>query len=104
MTKYEEEHQWYTNKELFEQLVDLNKDFESLRGEMKETRILIKQYNGLKEQVEEAKKDTAVLKERVGTIENREQGKSTAWDNIRNWGGWVFGFVTLVILIYNQII
>lgn len=100
----DERREWYNNRELFEKLIKLSEDFVDLRGEMRETRSLIKQYNGLREEIEEVKKDSAVIKEKVATIVNKEKGKDSVWDNLRNWGGWIFGFLTLVILIYNQII
>lgn len=98
-----EENQWYSNKELFEKLTDLSRDVVVLRGEMKETRTLIKQYNGLREEIELVNKESAVMKEKISTIINREDGRNGVWENLRNWGGWIFGFLTLVILIYNQI-
>ena len=96
--------EWYNNKELYEKLAGLSEDFVELRGEMRETRTLIKQYNGLREQIETVKKDNAVIDQKINTIVHKEEGKDGVWDNLRNWGGWIFGFLTLVILIYNQII
>lgn len=99
-----EKHQWYTNKELFERLGDLRDDFSELRSEMRATRSIIKQYNGLREELGVFKNEHNELKEIVQTIINEESGKNSVLENLRNWGGWVFGLITLLILIYNQIL
>lgn len=104
MTNGNSREDWYNNKQLFEKLIRLSEDVVELRGEMRETRSLIKEYNGLRKQIEEVKKDNAVIGEKISTIVHKEEGKDGVWDNLRNWGGWIFGFLTLVILIYNQII
>lgn len=100
----EDRHQWYSNKEIYEELTNISKDFITLRGEMKETRILIKQYNGLREEIEKVSKEHAVTNEKVRTILNVQAGRNGVWENLRNWGGWIFGLLTLIILIYNQTI
>lgn len=104
MSENRERDQWYSNKEIYERLMDISKDFISLRGEMRETRTLIKQYNGLREEIEKVSKEHAITNEKVKTILNVQAGRNSVWDNLRNWGGWIFGFLTLIILIYNQII
>lgn len=39
--------QWYSNKELFEQMLSMKDDIQSLRAEMRETREIIRLYTGI---------------------------------------------------------
>jgi hypothetical protein len=43
-----DENQWYTNKDLFEMFNNIKNDIQKLSLEMKETKILIRDYNGLR--------------------------------------------------------
>src|SRR5699024_12841676 len=106
MSKYisKDENQCYTNKELIEKINSLSENFIELRGELRETKSHIKQYNGLREEIERIDKDSEVMKEQIYTIINREEGKHSVWETLRDWGGWIFGFITLLVLLYNQII
>lgn len=88
--------QWYTNKELFEQLNAMQKDFHDLRSEMRQTREVIKKYNGLREEI-------GMMKEKIHRMEARAQGRLSVSEAIRNWGGWLFALVTLIILIYQKL-
>ena len=47
------EKEWYDNKALYEMLQQLKDDISGLRKEMTETRTLIRDYNGLREKVED---------------------------------------------------
>lgn len=97
-------NQWFTNKELYEQMTNMSKELLILRGEMSETRTLIKQYNGLREKIEGVERDSAAANDKVDSMIDRWQGRNNTWDNMRNWGGWVFGLISLLVLLYNQII
>lgn len=79
------EEQWYSNKDLFEQINEL-------RDEMRETRNLIKQYNGLREKVE-------TVEDKVEKMEATSKGKNSVFEAIRNWGGWLFALITLLVLL-----
>ncbi|BDH62298.1 hypothetical protein MTP04_24280 [Lysinibacillus sp. PLM2] len=79
--------EWYSNKELFEQI-------QALRSEMSETRSLIKQYNGLREEVEE-------VKEKMVRIEAISAGKNKVLEAIRNWGGWTVAIIALILNFIN---
>ena len=83
-----EKDQWYTNKDLFEQIM-------ALQQEMRETRAIIKKYNGLYEKVHD-------VQLKVQRIENETIGKNKVREGIRLWGGWIFSLITLVILLYNE--
>jgi len=80
--------QWYTNKELFEQI-------NALRYEMQETRNIIKKYNGLREEI-------GKIKDEVEEMKARTEGKLSVLEAIRNWGGWFFALITLLVLIRNN--
>ena len=45
--------EWYNNKELFEMLQQIRLEMLDLRKEMAETRAIIRNYNGLREKVED---------------------------------------------------
>ncbi|WP_067841724.1 hypothetical protein [Amphibacillus sediminis] len=89
-----ERGQWYTNKELFEQLNQMQIDFNDLRIEMRETREVINKYNGLREKLD-------MVEDKVDRIEAKNEGKQLLGQAIREWGGWIFALITLIILIYR---
>lgn len=76
---------WYSNKELFELI-------SGLRDELKETRHIIKQYNGLREKIE-------IVEDKVKHIETITEARSGFGQSVRDWGGWIFGLVTLLALL-----
>lgn len=43
---------WYSNKELYEMMVDLSKRLEATNAELAKTQILIRDYNGLRERID----------------------------------------------------
>lgn len=88
--------QWYTNKDLFEQIFAIQSDFRDLRSEMRETRNVIKKYNGLREEL-------GTLKEEVDEIKAIQKGKNSVGEAIRNWGGWLFALITLLVLLSKYI-
>lgn len=79
--------QWYSNKDLFEQIT-------ALQAEMRETRTIIKRYNGLYEKLDNVTR-------KVEYIEAEQEGKMKLQDAIISWGGWIFGLISLIILIYT---
>ena len=88
----DDEKQWFTNKDLFLLIGEIQEDFHGLRSEMRETRTLMKQYNGLREEI-------GIVKDRVDAIEAKEQGRNSVGLAIRNWGGWIIGLITFVIML-----
>jgi len=88
--------QWYTNKELFELINELQKDFRDLRSEMRQTREIIKQYNGLR-------KELGQVRLEIDQMKSKMTGKQMVWEAIRNWGGWLFALITLLILLKNNL-
>jgi DNA repair exonuclease SbcCD ATPase subunit len=84
-----DEKEWYTNKELFEQLNQFRTDFQDLRSEMKETRSMIKKYNGLREQINN-------VKGKVEALQANAEGRSSFKDDFLKWGGWLFGGLSVI--------
>lgn len=75
--------QWYTNRDLFEMM-------QELRGDLAETRALVRQYNGLREVVGD-------VSGRVKTLEERAAGRASVAEGILKWGGWALGLAGLAI-------
>lgn len=78
--------QWYTNKDLFELINELKLD-------LQETRQMIRQYNGLREELADVEK-------RLSDMESRAKGRNSVGKAIREWGGWVFALITLLVLLF----
>ncbi len=86
-----EEEQWYNNKELFEKIEDLSEDISNLRIEMKETKTLIRDYNGLRASVNDISK-------RIGGCETAvEENKS----NRKEYIGYIVAAVSTLFLLLN---
>ena len=83
--------QWYTNRDLFERINEMQTEFRDLRSEMRETRTMIRQYNGLREKVEEVER-------KVDDMEARAEGRNSVGKAIREWGGWIIAFITFLFL------
>ncbi|MGY4689362.1 hypothetical protein [Salibacterium sp. K-3] len=96
MSNEQQNHEWYSNKELFEQLNSFKDDFHDLRAEMKETRSMISYYNGLREEVGEARKEIDAVKGKVNKLEATAQGRTAVWNGIKSWGGWIVAVLTMV--------
>lgn len=75
--------QWYTNKDLFEQIM-------GLRSDLEETRSMIKEYNGLREEVHNIEK-------RFVEHEAVSKGKSKVAQGIKEWGGWIVAILALAV-------
>jgi tetrahydromethanopterin S-methyltransferase subunit G len=50
------EGQWYSNKDLYEMMVELSKRLEKTNAEMEKTQTMIRDYNGLRERLGECEK------------------------------------------------
>lgn len=85
-----DKEQWYTNKELYEMMVDLSKGLEKTNAELARTQVLIRDYNGLREKVDKCEK-------RLHMIEGQGKGSKDMW-------GYVIGGIGLVSLIIGYAI
>lgn len=77
--------QWYSNKDLFELIANL-------QTELQDTRHAIKKYNGLYSKLNNVKED-------VDEIKAIQEGKSQFGDNVKSWGGWLIGLITMIFMI-----
>lgn len=83
---------WYSNKDLFEMLTTMRIEYQQLTHEMQETRRIMKKYNGLYEKIDYVEKE-------LEEIKLIQKGGSNVKESIRLWGGWIFGLITLVVLL-----
>lgn len=100
--------QWYSNKDLFEKLNDMRIEFRDLSNEMQQTRKIIKKYNGLYEKIEDVEieidnvdKKIVKVDNKISDIERVTEGKNKVKTAIHQWGGWLFSFITLMVLLYT---
>lgn len=77
------QEQWYSNKDLFELIMELQAD-------LKETRTMIKQYNGLREEVQSMEK-------KFLEHEAVNKGRSKVAQGIKEWGGWIVAIIALAV-------
>ena len=74
--------EWYSNKDLYEMI-------DSLKAELGRTLVAVREYNGLRECVNDALK-------RVEAIEQQALGRYSVGKAIREWGGWVLAIVAFL--------
>lgn len=84
-----EQEQWYTNKDLYEMMVDLSKGLEKTNAELLETRTMIRDYNGLREKVEECSK-------RLDLSAGQGKGSKDMW-------GYVVGGIGLLLALLANV-
>jgi hypothetical protein len=69
------EQEWYSNKQLYEMMVDLSKGLEATNLELAKTQVMIKEYNGLRERLTQCEQDIALTR-------GRESGGKDMWGYI----------------------
>ena len=85
-----EENKFYSNREIYEMLMDEKDARVKLTQELSLTRESIKKYNGLLER-------TVNHEERLRVLEDKDiekEGKSKLWDGIKNYSVWFIGLIT----------
>ena len=85
-----EENKFYSNREIYEMLMDEKDARLKLTQELSLTRESIKKYNGLLER-------TVNHEERLRVLEDKDiekEGKAKLWDGIKNYSVWIIGLVT----------
>jgi len=81
--------QWYSNKDLFEMFSQLRKDIETLRREMDRTTTLIRDYNNLRQQVNE-------LMRKVSSIQG-------ATETRKDYTSWIIAGVAMFIAVLSYV-
>lgn len=85
----EQEQEWYTNKELYEMMVDISKGLETTNLELSKTQVMIREYNGLRARIDECEKNQ---RESLG----KQSGGKDMW-------GYIIGAIGLISLIVSMI-
>lgn len=87
----DQQQPWYNNKELFEMLNDFKEEIGDLRLEMKETKTLIRDYNGLRASVND-------VSERIGKCEKTiDENKNSRKEYI----GYILAAISTLFLLLN---
>jgi hypothetical protein len=85
----DKEQEWYTNKELYEMMVELSKGLEKTNAELSKTQTMIRDYNGLRERLD-------VCEKRLDQTTGQSQGSKDMW-------GYIVGGIGLLFAILSQI-
>ena len=85
-----ERQEWYSNKELYEMMVDLSKGIEATNAELAKTQVMIREYNGLRARLDECEKN-----------QRESEGKSAGTKDM--WG-YVVGGIGVVSFILSLVL
>ena len=81
--------EWYSNKDLFEMIRQLKDRMDELSNELARTTTLIRDYNSLRTNLHDMEK-------RISNIEGKDQAED---QTKRDYVGWIFGIVMLIIAV-----
>ncbi len=85
-----EAREWYSNKDLYEMMVDLSKGLEATNAELAKTQVMIREYNGLRARIDECEKH-----------QRETQGKSAGSKDM--WG-YIVGAIGIVSFILSLVV
>ena len=85
-----EQQEWYTNKELYEMMVDLSKGLEATNAELSKTQVMIREYNGLRARIDECEKN-----------QQASEGKSAG---IKDMWSYVVGGIGVISFILSLVL
>lgn len=86
----DEQKEWYTNKDLYEMMVELSKGLEATNAEMAVTQAMIKEYNGLR-----ARLDTCDQK--FAELMGQKAGGKDAWGYIVGGFGLLMAIISMAM-------
>lgn len=86
----DEQREWYSNKDLYEMMVDLSKRLENTDAELAKTQVLIREYNGLRARLDQCDKS-------IAEILGQKSGGKDAWGYIIGGFGLLMAIVTMVV-------
>jgi hypothetical protein len=89
----ERREQWYGNKEIYDMLMGLKEEISEVRFEMRETKILIRDYNGLRSIVQDCK-------ERLDLATGQANQSKSIWEKT----GYLVGAAGLTFAIWTYIV
>jgi tetrahydromethanopterin S-methyltransferase subunit G len=81
------EKEWYSNKEIYEMMVDLSKRLETTNAEMAKTQTMIRDYNGLRSRMDGCEK-------RLDEIYGQSKGSKEMW-------GYVVGGIGVLLALIS---
>lgn len=84
-----EEREWYSNKDLYEMMVDLSKGLEQTNAELAKTQIMIREYNGLRARIDQCE-------QRYAEALGQRSGSKDMW-------GYIIGGIGLLIALVSYI-
>lgn len=82
-----EKQEWYSNKDLYEMMVNLSKGLEQTNAELAKTQVLIRDYNGLRERLDKCE-------QRVDEFTGKSSGSKDMW-------GYVVGGIGLLLALVS---
>lgn len=92
ITIMDDEKQWYTNKELFEQINQIKSEFQSVQMDMKETTNTLKGFTAL----------TDNLRNDIEHMKSTKTVKSNIFNGVKEWTGWLVAILMLVVTILQN--
>lgn len=90
MSEDQQGTRFYSNREIYEMLLDLRTEVIPLREEMRHTTESIRKYNGLRDRLDATERKLA---EHLMT----GAGQASVARGIREWGGWIVAIISLLI-------
>lgn len=82
-----EKEQWYSNKDLYEMVRDLREEVQTMIR-------VVKEYNGLRETLNDCIR-------RITAMEERALGRYGAGKAVREWGGWIVAILAFLYTLYK---
>ena len=90
MLTEKEQKEWYNNQRIYEMMVELSKKLESTDARLDRTEVLIRDYNGLRETIN----DCAL---RLAVIEGQKTGSKDMWGYVVGGIGLLFAILAWVV-------
>lgn len=90
---------WYSNKELYEMMLELSKGLERTNAELSKTQVLIRDYNGLREDVVELK---SMVAQHHTKCSIKEETKKDNRLNIYQVITWLIAFTAIIVALIRK--
>jgi tetrahydromethanopterin S-methyltransferase subunit G len=88
----QEKQDWYSGKEIAKMFAAMAEDISDLRLEMRETKTLIRDYNGLRKRLDKCE-------ERLDKTEGKDCGEDSTAHFFWEKAGYIFGLAGVVVAI-----